>query len=224
MTWIPAGVGLTRLRQGLYRFFAGAMLPPDRDRIDALLAAGDLLSRSGVDAFAFAPAWWPVRAELERLPGHQELAATHVRLFAAGTDGALCPPSESFYLSEPRQGGPALVLADLECDFARNGVAVATGAGMTADQVSPQLELMAVLCERQAEGTEAGDPDAVADAIARQQQFLDNHLGRWIPRFAARTRRLAGGGLYGAVVAAIAAFVDHDRELVHALACPAEAR
>lgn len=217
MIWIPADAELAHLRQGLYRFFAGAMLPPDADRVDEMVAAASLLARSGIDAFAFAPAWWEVQSELEGLHSLDDLAATHVRLFEAGTDGALCPPTESFYVSSPRQGGPARVLADLDREFRRRGMAVAPDRGLTADHLVPQLELMALLCSREADGREAGQLATVANSIDEQRGFLERHLCRWIPPFAARTATLAPSGLYGVLVAAILAFVDHDRELLHVL-------
>ncbi|MDH3753703.1 MAG: molecular chaperone TorD family protein [Acidimicrobiia bacterium] len=216
MIWIPAGAELARLRQALYRFFAGAMLPLDQRRLDEMVAAAELLSRSGIDAFAFAPAWWEVRAELRGPHVLDDLAAMQVRLFEAGTDGALCPPTESFYLASARQGGPALVLADLERDFRRSGIEVVR-QGLAADQITPQLELMAVLCRDEAEGRDCGQLDRVANSIDAQRGFLERHLCRWIPPFAARTSQFAPPGLYRAVVAAIAAFIDHDRELLHVM-------
>jgi len=215
--WIPEGAELAHLRQGLYRFFAGALLPPDQNRLDEMVAASGLLGRAGIDSFAFAPAWWAVDAELRGPLALRDLAATHVRLFEAGTDGALCPPTESFYVASGRQGGPAFVQAELERDFRRSGAEVATPGGLTADHITPQLELMALLCHREAEGREAGKLASVAESIDEQRHFLERHLCRWTPPFAARAAQMAPPGLYRAVIAAMAAFVDHDRELLHAL-------
>ena len=217
MIWIPEGAELAHLRQGLYRFFAGAMLPPDQERVDEMVAAAGLLGRVGIDAFAFASTWWQVHAELQSLQRLDELAATHVRLFEAGTDGALCPPIESYYVASPGQGGPAFVIAEVERDFLRNGSAVVHRAGLSAEHLSPQLELMALLAGREAEGREAGNIVVVSDAIDEQRGFLERHLCRWIPPFATRTTQFAPPGLYRALTAAIATFVDHDRELLHVL-------
>jgi len=104
-----AEIELPRLRQGLYRFFAVAFLPPEAARIEQLAAAAQLLDDLGVDTLAFAPPWLEMRRLLDNGLEMQELATRYVRLFESGSDGALCPPVESFYVSSPREGGGSSV-------------------------------------------------------------------------------------------------------------------
>lgn len=206
-----------RLRQGLYRFCAGALLPPDQGRVAALRAAATLIDADEVEAFAFGPAWRAVRTEVARLPDIAALAAEHVRLFQATSGGALCPPVESFYLGSARQGAAATTAAGVEAAYRRHGLRFAPGRAHLADEAAPQLELLAHLCGVEAGARERGHEQIAANTIAEQLAFLDTHLARWLPAFAARVRAAAAPGFYRAVVELAEVFVGHDRELVAGL-------
>ncbi len=209
---------VARLRQAFYRFCAGALLPPDPGRVGDLRAAARLIDQEDVDAFAFAPAWHAVRAELERLPPAEELAAEHVRLFQATMGRALCPPVESFYLSSARQAGAATTAASVEAAYRRHGLRFAPGQAHLADEAAPQLELLAHLCGLEAGAREREHEAVAAGAVAAQLAFLDGHLTRWLPAFAARVRAASAAGFYRAVADLADAFVGHDRELTAGLA------
>lgn len=210
---------LARLRQGLYRFFAVALAPPEPARIDRLGSAADLLEDLGVDTLAFAQPWREMRGALATLPPFEELAVQYVSLFeTAGIQReALCPPVESYYVASARAGGPALVTADLEREYRRLGIKLADGLGHGLDHISPQLELMALLCAEEATAGESGDLESVAAWNQEQQKFADDHLSRWVPRFTARIRENAPLGFYRALVLTLEAFLDHDRELLRLL-------
>jgi len=110
-----------------------------------------------------------------------------------------------------------VITADLEAEYGRLGMALSSTTMLSADHLCPQLELMALMCAQEAEAGERGDPECVSSWSREQRQFTDHHLSRWVPLFAARVRDTPATGLYPAFVAALAAFVDHDRELLHAL-------
>jgi TorA maturation chaperone TorD len=198
---------LPRLRQGLYRFFAAALLPPETARVDQLEPAAGLLEDLGVDTLAFAEPWLAMRRSLAERPTIEALQAQYVHLFESGSDGALSPPVESFYVSTPRQG----------VEYRRLGFEVGTDHQLDVDHICPQLELMALLCAREATAGECGDLTSVAEWNAEQRQFTDTHLSRWMPPFAARVRSAASPGPYCDIVVTLEAFVDHDRELLHVL-------
>jgi TorA maturation chaperone TorD len=212
-----AEIELPRLRQGLYRFFAVAFLPPESARVKQLAAAAHLLDDLGVDTLAFAPPWLEMRRLLDNGVEMQELATRYVRLFESGSDGALCPPVESFYVSSPREGGPALVAAELESAFTSLGLSIASESNLQPDHISAQLELMALMCAQEASAAEQGDLSSVSEWSHEQQQFSDSHLNRWIPYFVSRVQETTSSGFYRALVVSVGAFVDHDRELLHVL-------
>lgn len=214
---IGAEIELPRLRQGLYRFFSVALLSPDQAHIDQLIPAGDLLEEMGVDTLAFAQPWLEMRRSLASCSAVTALAGQYIQLFESGSDGRLCPPVESFYMSSPRQGGPAVVTAELESEFNSLGLMVASTRELGADHIASQLELMALMCAQEANSGEAGDLASVSEWTQEQRQFLDDHLSRWVPRFATRVASVGSPGFYRAAVIAVAAFIDHDRELLHVL-------
>lgn len=209
---------MARLRQGLYRFCAGALLPPSPARVAALRAAAQLIDEQDVDAFAFAPAWHAVRAEVDRLHAPEAIAAEHVRLFAATSGRALCPPVESFYLGSARHAAAATSAASVEAAYRRQGLRFAPGQAYVADEAAPQLELLAHLCAMEAGARERDRDEAAANAVAEQLAFLEGHLARWFPAFAARVRAATANGFYRAVVELAEVFVGHDRELAAGLA------
>ncbi|HSJ82626.1 MAG TPA: molecular chaperone TorD family protein [Acidimicrobiia bacterium] len=207
---------MARLRQGLYRFFGGAMLPPDADRVEAVLAAADMLDGLGVDDFAFAVSWRAFTATLEDLPPLEELEADYIRLFIPGA-GGLCPALESEYSAPP---GPraALVVVELERHYRQLGLAPAPHVTHTSDHAATELEAMAVLCHREAHAWEEGALGDVVEVIRAEWSFLDRHLARWFPLFAHRLRDASSSAFFLALVDATDAFVRHDHEIITILA------
>ena len=214
----PAGWGdLAELRQGLYRFFGGALLLPDGERRDTLPEAAALLDSWGIDDFAFAGPWRELLDALSVAPPAQALEAEYLRLFMAGRDGALCPPSESQYVGAAGQAAASVVI-ELNREYAELGLAVAPQAPYAADHAATELEAMAALCHQEAHAWEEGTEGEAVRTLRRQWRFLDRHLARWLPRFAEELRRRSPTGFYPVLVDAASAFVRHDRELVTVLA------
>jgi TorA maturation chaperone TorD len=212
----PAWAVNAATRQGLYRMFGRALLTPEEGVTETLSAAADYLEAQDLTRFAFYPHWLSFRSALADAPAVDELATTHVRLFASGVDGALCPPIESWYKTEARFGGTAELVAVLEADYRALGLAV-VGTAEPPDHASTQLEAMSALCAREAEAWRSGrDPDA-ADALEGQDRFLRAHLATWFGDFAARVRSADPDGWYHAVTKAVDAFVIQEVDLVRAV-------
>ncbi|MEE9533560.1 MAG: molecular chaperone TorD family protein, partial [Acidimicrobiia bacterium] len=136
------------LRQGLYRFFAGAFLPPDERRLQELELSAAYLDTYGVNRFAFAPWWFGLLDAFDDMPGAELLHSEYVRLFLTSSDGTLCPPVESYYQASAEGGGLAELLSDLERNYRRLGVKVQPDSVESVDHISVQLETMAELCRR----------------------------------------------------------------------------
>ncbi len=212
----PEWAAIAATRQGLYRTFGRALLPPEEGLTVTLQAAADYLEAQDLTHFAFYPYWLSFRSALADPPAVDELATTYVRLFASGVDGALCPPIESWYKTEARFGGTAKLVAALEADYRGLGLAV-VGTAEPPDHASTQLEAMSALCAREAEAWRGSrDPDA-ADALGCQDRFLRAHLATWFGDFAARVRSADPDGWYHAVTKAVDAFVIQEADLVRAM-------
>ena len=198
-----------RLRQGLYRFFGGALLPPEGDRVESLLAAAAYLDDLGIEAFAFAGPWNAMLDAFEALPSSDELSTEYIRLFASGMDGELCPPTESFYRSAADGGGMATAVALVQRDYAEMGLSV-VGTSQPPDHGTSQLEAMAGLCGRELAAWTAEKPDRVLLLLDAEQSFLRRHLAAWFPAFHARVEQSSRLPLYAATVGATHAFLVHE--------------
>ncbi len=210
-------VDTARLRQGLYRFFGGAYLPPDPMRVEDLARAAMYLDTLGVDRFAFAAPWFAFLEEMKELPASEELHAEHVRLFHTSTQGTLCPPIESFYAASAEGGGLAALLSKLDREYRALGIQVQKGSVESVDHLSVELETMAELCRREGDAAELGDLEAVHGALHLQLRFLSDHVGWWFPRFAARVTDADPLPFYAHLTNAAGGFIAHDRDFIPGL-------
>lgn len=211
----PDWSSVAELRQGLYRFFAGALLLPDAERLEVLAASTGILEGMGVDDFAFADRWHDLEAALQAVDGVESLEGEYVRLFVTGSAGAASPPVESHYTGFADVGQ---VIAELRRDYAGVGLEVRPGLAYPADHVATELEVMASLCHREAHAWEEGSTAQAVATLRREWTFLDRHLVRWLPQLARRVHAAADGGFYAVVLDAGEAFVAHDHQLVTMLA------
>lgn len=213
MTQVMNWADVAQLRQGLYRFFGGAFLPPDTPRVDALLAAAGYLDDLEIEAFAYAGPWDTMLDAFEDLPPVETLSAEYIRLFASGMDGELCPPTESFYRNSAEGGGLAAAMAAVQREYGSLGLTPAT-ASVPPDHVTTELEAMAELCSREADHWQLPDPDLVRTALRRQHAFLRRHLAAWFPAFRARVRNARALAFYETTVDAAHAFLLHDTDVI----------
>jgi putative dimethyl sulfoxide reductase chaperone len=185
-------------------------------------------------AYPAEPAIWPLLAEemgyaADRLHGSAELdlavrqvqsaisalgtAATelpgpaeeHTFLFARQTP---CPPYESTYYA----GGLEQNLADVAAFYRAFGLQLAPAAHERADHISSQLEFMAVLCAKEARALGNGLTGPAEICRAARRSFLEFHLGRWTPAFAARLEAKARLPLYPALAGVLLAFLDCEAQ------------
>jgi TorA maturation chaperone TorD len=203
------------LRQGLYRFFGGALLPPGDGRIDQLGGAASYLESLGIGSFAFGTAWFHLSEMLETPPDRQQLSADYTRLFVSGAVESLCPPVESFYRADARSGAAAGVTAGVERDYAAVGLR-SSAAGFPPDHATAELEAMSVLAGKEHQAWLEEDPEAVSAIVADEMRFLRRHLSVWFPMFHRRVVANDEGGFYGRLVAATHSFTVHDADLMTA--------
>ena len=206
---------VAELRQGLYRFFAGALLLPDAERLSTLDAAAEVLAGMGIDDFAFADQWHAMEDALAAVEAVEELEGQYVRLFVSDGEGAATPPLESQHLASASDLGR--VTAEVQRAYVELGLEVAPGLPYPTDHVATQMEVMSSLCHREAHAWDEQDVAAAVATLRQEWKFLDRHLARWLPNLARRLREEAGG-FYVALVDAAEAFVVHDQELVTMLA------
>jgi TorA maturation chaperone TorD/formate hydrogenlyase subunit 6/NADH:ubiquinone oxidoreductase subunit I len=108
------------------------------------------------------------------------LEAEYARLFM-GPGRPVAHPYESVYREGRVMGDCALAVRQ---SYAVEGLA--PEGHSLPDHVAIELEFMAHLARREAEARERGDEEEVQACLRRQEAFLSEHLGRWLPRFCQR--------------------------------------
>jgi TorA maturation chaperone TorD len=202
-----------RLRQGLYRFFAGALLPPEGDRVETLVAAAAYLDGLGIEAFPFAGPWNTMLDAFEVRGAPPELSAEYIRLFASGLDGELCPPTESFYRANAEGGGLAAAVASVQRDYGEMGLNLIS-TSEPPDHVTSELEAMAGLCAREVAFWDSDLPQQASATLGIERSFLRRHLAAWFPAFRARVERSGRLPFYTATVDAAHAYLTHEVDFI----------
>ncbi len=111
----------------------------------------------------------------------EDLAVEYTRLFLG--PGRHVRPYAATYLDGAGASlcGPTTVWVR---DFMeRAGFALAPGHRNLPDHVFVELEFMARMAAREAEAVAAGDTATANRSRRIQREFLETHLGRWMPRF-----------------------------------------
>ncbi|MEO2006777.1 MAG: molecular chaperone TorD family protein [Candidatus Poribacteria bacterium] len=126
-----------------------------------------------------------------------------------------CPPYETEYA-----GAHIFLqsqeLADIGGFYAAYGLAIDVASHERLDHISPQLEFMHVLCEREAYALN-NDRDEQAEACSQTQgQFIEDHLGRWGTYFAQLLAKRGAGTVYGHIAPILEWFLSWETEYLDA--------
>lgn len=197
-------------RSRVYAFLAQALADPastrGADLEQALLAAesaleilGETRSRAALVA---------VRRALEDLD-EDELLAAYQRVFGHLVSGD-CPPYEGEY-GNAHIFQKSQCLADTAGFYQAFGLTLAPDLAERADHITVELEFLHVLAAKEAYAlaqNHGSDRLAIVrDAIRR---YLQDHLARWVPAFAARLESKANDGFYAALARLLSAFVAEE--------------
>jgi TorA maturation chaperone TorD len=208
---------LARFRQGMYRIFAASFLPPEPERLVEIIAASEALERMGLPYLAFYHEWAPWATALHSISDTISLDIEYVRMFATGIDGAVSPPTESFYASDPIRGEVAELLGELRLLYDKYRLTPTGLVSDTLDHVSIQLEVMSALCATEAEAHGSDNGTRLGWALSNQREFIEGHLGVWLPKFVSRITANETVPFYALLGPAVASFVHHDIGVIHYL-------
>jgi TorA maturation chaperone TorD len=206
-----------RFRQGMYRIFSAAFLPPQPERLLDLMAGADMLEGMGMSHLAFYREWVPWGEALRDIDDVTLIDVEYVRMFTTGVTGAVSPPTESFYTADPIRGEVAEVLGDLRLVYDRYRLEPTTAVADTLDHVSIQLEVMSALCAREADALVDGNDRRLDLTLANQLEFIETHLGVWLPAFVDRIASVETTPFYATLGPAVASFVHHDTGVIRFL-------
>lgn len=163
---------------------------------------------AAVDAFLGDAANWSAAA-------FDRLLWDFTRLFV-GPARLPAPPYESAYRTADRLLFQESTL-EVRQAYLRYGLAAAHMGAEPDDHIGLELGFLYETCRMAAEAVASGDV-ARAEAVLRDQQaFLDAHLLKWVPAFAADVRQQAETGFYRGWASLLAGFVEIDRSLLREL-------
>jgi len=198
--------GTARERSGLYGFLAEVFrAEPTPDLLRRIKDNGfrETLTAAG----AHLGGEFPQRPEDELL---EDLAVEYTRLFLG--PGKHVQPYAAIYLGGAGASlcGPATVWAR---DFMeRAGFTLTPEHHGLPDHVSVELAFMAGMAEREARAIEGSDLEAAAECRWIQKEFLQNHLGRWLPEFCGHAAAHAELTFYREMARLAGRFIESEAE------------
>jgi len=136
-----------------------------------------------------------------------ELASEFSYLFLGVGGSHAAPPYESAYVSE---SGALYQDSTVQTErvLERYGLNVRPDIPEPADHIAFQLELMAVMAER--EETISDDTLALRMLRAEQKDFLENHLMNWVPKFSRDCSAGSPGGFYDGIARLTSKILEED--------------
>jgi len=194
----------------MYRVFAAAFLPPQPERLVDLIAGGEVLESMGLPYLAFYREWVPWREALLAVDDAIGIDVEYVRMFSTGVAGAVSPPTESSYSADPIRGEVGEVLADLARAYNEYRLEPTGTVADTLDHVSIEREVMSALCAREIDARAAENSRRLELTLRHQLEFLEGHLGAWLPRFVDRIVSAETIPFYATLGPAVDSFVRHD--------------
>jgi TorA maturation chaperone TorD len=149
-------------------------------------------------------------ADLEKV--RLDLAVEYAGLFL-GVWGKPAHPSESYYLTEGQ-----LIMQQPRDDMLKlyraMGVDRAGEFKEPEDHIALELQFMAHLCDKTNAALKDGNFKGARKYLDVQRNFLDEHLGKWVPKLAFDILKSARHEFYRAIAKITKAYVDLDKELV----------
>ncbi len=144
----------------------------------------------------------------------QALRLEYTRLFI-GPHALPAPPYESVY-REPQWGVMGETTLAVQHAYEAAGLTLDPGTRELPDHVAAELEFLAQLSEAQAAAWSVADEVGAVGWLGHEHAFLEQHLGGWLPAFAARV--VAAAAPFYCGLARIAdGFVAHARPQVGAM-------
>jgi len=200
-----------RLRQGSYRLIGSGFNSPLTGRIEETIQSVPVLVELGLFDYSYAISLIEYVEQLATAD-LEDLASAHMAMFGVGAGVASCPPTESAWLGDPHSGATAVLLSELRRAYLSFGIRPRHNSSSPLDHVTVQFDVMATLCDMETERIVAGR--STERAVRHQAEFLNHHLGIWVPLLSERMIGINRHPAFNALALATRALVVHDRELL----------
>lgn len=150
------------------------------------------------------------RADMTKV--ETDLSAEYASLFLNASSKTV-NPFESVYTSADRllmQEARDQVLAE----YRQEGLARIGEFKEPEDHIAIELEYMAYLCQKAAEGLVAGDLGAATGYLQKQQAFLEQHLLVWVPTFCQDMAKVATSDFFRGIARLTEEHLAMEKETV----------
>jgi len=141
-----------------------------------------------------------------------ELAVEYAGLFL-GVWRVPAHPSESAYFSDGQ-----LIMQEPRDEvlklYRSMGVDKAGQFKEPEDHIALELQFMTHLCEKTNADLKRGNIPEARKCLEVQRDFLNEHLGKWVPRLAADILKSSRGEFYKAIAKITEGYVEMDKKLV----------
>ena len=136
------------------------------------------------------------------------LSQDWARLFRGVVRDGILPPYESLYRPERLQKKPVQEINRL---FSKLGVQVPEEWHQPSDYIGVELDSMLLLCERERQGREKKEMDALRQVLEIEKSFLEDHLALWAPIFCEKMFQQAHEDVYRGISLMTKGLVECDR-------------
>lgn len=138
----------------------------------------------------------------------EELRAAHGRVFTH-IENQDCPAHESAY-SPGDVFRRADVMADVAAFYRAHGLKAGGLRRERADHITTELDFLSFLARKEAYAIKNLGPDEIDECRRSQQHFLRDHVGCWLPGFAARLQIVADHRFFVATGSLLSTWLEVD--------------
>lgn len=148
-----------------------------------------------------------------------ELNVDYLHVFIGNTQDTshVAYPYESVYTSPDRllmQDARDAVLAAYRSEM----ITLVNEHNEPEDHMGFELAFCAVLLRRAVEALTAGNTARAIELVEKERAFVRDHLGVWVPEFAADVKRIAQTGFYRALADILLGYLEVDTATMEAVA------
>jgi len=156
-----------------------------------------------------------VQAALGEDVASDELAIEFTRLFGGISESyGSVPPFESVVRTGHWGGDCVLAVTS---SYADADIVPPLPEASPVDHLAAELRFLAIACQREAEAWEEGNIRSAMDCVAREREFLDQHVLCWVPKYCQSTERVAATPFYKALLTLTPRACLLDREDIDAI-------
>ena len=153
-----------------------------------------------------------VKEYLESVP-FPEYETKFVQTFEVGAPAPPCAPYEGEYREGEARTAIMLEVSEFYRHFGLN-MSQEEGKRELPDHLCAELEFLHFLAFKEAQAREGEDQELLKGYILAQKDFLERHLVRWIPKFAAKLQQSAAAPFHVKFAEITSMFVAAEFELV----------